>query len=773
MMVLMKPKKFQQGFAIVPVIILVALVGLMVPTVKYVTDPEASFDNRGFARVVGPMIDGVGSVTSVLNKPKTTTNKESAADITQRIQEKFNQKQEERKQKEKKEEKEEEAPASAQRYQGLADNWQDIEQKIEEQNEKEVAQQSQADNQSSQDNVGQLSLADYLPLDDLKAIQESGVDVGELDKQMKLSAEQRQIIPVTVDENESDEEISPEDNGLSPTQDQQKAKDKESCQAADGYWSGSKCLGYGEVNSGFTWCPSGEGRGISYSHWFEGGDCEPKNNRPNSQDSCTVNQGYWSGSNCILPGETNKSGDKTYVWCQAMEGEGHYPYPHWFEGDGCGVVGEEIIETVVVTETPIVEEIIELEIEPPTGDEACISSGFCSSLGGAVSGDCGCENGEICCNLGTENTEDYFCNPGQSKSTGGVNLICDQSRTWIKNPLPLVDCQGDECIPAVIEEATLVAEEVTDAVCAPAMVCSVEGGAVVSVEDCPGSQVKCNFPESQVEYIGKPTYQGSEIITLEEEPFSVEDLTITGKTEGEFCFTNNQCGGGLECNLFQCKVPVVATSIETDNDLLMSAAVGPGGVTLSEDYEPENLVSLGNAVPSAFHNAWHDPEIREEAVEYIQAWTEAIFRELGAVPYFTYGYRSYELQDELHQGNPNGAYEAGHSQHQNGLAFDVPQFVTTENGQLVWHKACTTRGRKECEVAVRAIEIAQEYGIAHPLDWDGPHFFVAAAVSNELGEFIQSIEDPVSTSYYVELNEEIIKLQNENEQASEASMKGN
>ena len=66
MMVLMKAKKFQQGFAIVPVIILVALVGLMVPTVKYVTDPEASFDNRGFAQV---MIDGV--VGAIPKKKKT------------------------------------------------------------------------------------------------------------------------------------------------------------------------------------------------------------------------------------------------------------------------------------------------------------------------------------------------------------------------------------------------------------------------------------------------------------------------------------------------------------------------------------------------------------------------------------------------------------------------------------------------------------------------------------------------------------------------------
>ena len=66
MMILMNPrKKLQQGFAVVPVIILVALVGLMVPTVKYVTDPEVSFDTRGFAQV---MIDGV--IGAIPKKPK-------------------------------------------------------------------------------------------------------------------------------------------------------------------------------------------------------------------------------------------------------------------------------------------------------------------------------------------------------------------------------------------------------------------------------------------------------------------------------------------------------------------------------------------------------------------------------------------------------------------------------------------------------------------------------------------------------------------------------
>ena len=43
------PSRRSGGFAFLPVVVLVALVGLMIPTVKYVTDPNLSFDNRGFA----------------------------------------------------------------------------------------------------------------------------------------------------------------------------------------------------------------------------------------------------------------------------------------------------------------------------------------------------------------------------------------------------------------------------------------------------------------------------------------------------------------------------------------------------------------------------------------------------------------------------------------------------------------------------------------------------------------------------------------------------
>lgn len=45
------PSRRSGGFAFLPVVVLVALVGLMIPTVKYVTDPNLSFDNRGFARI--------------------------------------------------------------------------------------------------------------------------------------------------------------------------------------------------------------------------------------------------------------------------------------------------------------------------------------------------------------------------------------------------------------------------------------------------------------------------------------------------------------------------------------------------------------------------------------------------------------------------------------------------------------------------------------------------------------------------------------------------
>ena len=68
MMIVMKSKQFQRGFAMLPVIVIVALVGLMVPTVKYVTDPDTSFNLGSLANTTRPMIDGIQGTTERVTK---------------------------------------------------------------------------------------------------------------------------------------------------------------------------------------------------------------------------------------------------------------------------------------------------------------------------------------------------------------------------------------------------------------------------------------------------------------------------------------------------------------------------------------------------------------------------------------------------------------------------------------------------------------------------------------------------------------------------------
>jgi len=136
---------------------------LMVPTVKYVTDPENSFDTRSFARVSNYMVDGVGSVTSVVRQAQKSSQKESAADITKRIQDQFNQKQTKRNsqssgtpndlntvvQQESKQKESKEESAETQRWQGLADKHQEQQGKDEKQEDQQDEPDPQTYNPSS------------------------------------------------------------------------------------------------------------------------------------------------------------------------------------------------------------------------------------------------------------------------------------------------------------------------------------------------------------------------------------------------------------------------------------------------------------------------------------------------------------------------------------------------------------------------------------------------------------------------------------------------
>lgn len=198
-----------------------------------------------------------------------------------------------------------------------------------------------------------------------------------------------------------------------------------------------------------------------------------------------------------------------------------------------------------------------------------------------------------------------------------------------------------------------------------------------------------------------------------------------------------------------------------NKELLKNAIVGgESRITLGRNYVPPNLIDLKQAVPNAFY-PYYDVEIAKEAIKPIQDFVNDLIQH-GYVPYITYGYRSYELQEQLHHDLPNDAASPGASQHQLGITIDIHSYAKIDsNGNIQWYQACTDIGVPECEPTILAIQLAAKHGIAHPLAWDRPHFFVAKAVFPTINNYLQSIENPVYSTYYNELNAKIAQIQQE------------
>lgn len=196
-----------------------------------------------------------------------------------------------------------------------------------------------------------------------------------------------------------------------------------------------------------------------------------------------------------------------------------------------------------------------------------------------------------------------------------------------------------------------------------------------------------------------------------------------------------------------------------NEELLKNAIVGgESGITLDSNYVPPNLIDLKEAVPNAYY-PYYDVEIQQEAIQPIQDFVNDLIQH-GYVPYITYGYRSYELQEQLHHDLPNDAASPGASQHQLGITIDIHSYAKIDdNGNITWYDASTDYGYSE--PTILAIQLAAKYGIAHPMAWDAPHFFVAAAVCPTIDIYLQSIEDPVYSTYYNELNAVIAQIQQE------------
>ena len=224
-----------------------------------------------------------------------------------------------------------------------------------------------------------------------------------------------------------------------------------------------------------------------------------------------------------------------------------------------------------------------------------------------------------------------------------------------------------------------------------------------------------------------------------------------------FCDTNDQCAKDYTCLNKHCVNNNSVEKCARDANVLAHANVaGIYGQTLDSTYVPSGLVNLKNSVPEASY-ANYDISIQQDAIGAIQGFVDEMIQN-GYIPHITYGYRSYETQEGLYQANPGGTAEAGNSQHQTGLAIDIQRYGKIDSqGNIQWFEACTS-AIPECESTHLAISIAAKYGIAHPMGWDAPHFFVASAACPGIVSYVQSAASPTST-YYDELNAQIVKIQ--------------
>ncbi|MBT6401417.1 hypothetical protein HN803_00750 [candidate division WWE3 bacterium] len=172
---------------------------------------------------------------------------------------------------------------------------------------------------------------------------------------------------------------------------------------------------------------------------------------------------------------------------------------------------------------------------------------------------------------------------------------------------------------------------------------------------------------------------------------------------------------------------VITEELQTNpNDLIVKNILEQenfeGILSYESDHAPENLVNL------AEHDVvtlGAEVQVSEDALESVLGFINEA-DSLGYTIGVAYGYRSYDEQAKLHEDNPNGAAEAGHSQHQSGFAVDL---YSLDYGTKDW----STMKAFPADL----IPIAQKWGLTRPLAWDTPHFFALNAISPEVLVMLQ------------------------------------
>ncbi len=183
-----------------------------------------------------------------------------------------------------------------------------------------------------------------------------------------------------------------------------------------------------------------------------------------------------------------------------------------------------------------------------------------------------------------------------------------------------------------------------------------------------------------------------------------------------------------------------ASQLENENDLVESTELTQavaqeiadssinGTLLLSENYEPEGLENLKDYGITTHGN--NNIYLHEDAIEPLLQFIAEVKETYGYDIGVAYGYRSYQEQAEINKQNPQGAAEAGRSQHQTGFAVDLLIF---ENGKI------------KQDLPKELHPIAEKYGIYHPLAWDSPHFVVVSGIDPKLNELVGNGEIPLTS----------------------------
>jgi len=125
--------------------------------------------------------------------------------------------------------------------------------------------------------------------------------------------------------------------------------EEEKCKEADGLWTGYRCILFdeGDVKDKDeiwvrVWCPANKSLSdqdwrYHDPHWVKGDNCEEVKAVKTEEEKCEKADGLWTGYRCIYPGKTDVEGSGRF-WCPAGTGYG-YNYGHWYPDTECGVVG--------------------------------------------------------------------------------------------------------------------------------------------------------------------------------------------------------------------------------------------------------------------------------------------------------------------------------------------------------------------------------------------------------------------------------------------------